>query len=61
MGGPWRSREFDPAAWHPPTPHVADPEARPDNAMRIVVAYLVSVSVLSAALLTVVAKFGYAW
>ena len=62
MGGPWRSREFDPVAWRPPAAHAGpDPDDTRDNMLAIVIAYIVSVAVLSGLMLTVVLKYGYGW
>ena len=51
MGGPWRAKGYDPAAWRPPVPHRSDetqsPGARVEWAKltRIVVTYVASVVV----------------
>jgi hypothetical protein len=31
MGGPWRARDFDPAAWRPPAAQAIAQTARPDR------------------------------
>ena len=64
MGGPWKARGFDPAAWRPPTAHV---DAHPDPAgaqgghdymIGIVIGYLASV-VTSIAIMLTLMKHGW--
>jgi hypothetical protein len=51
MGGPWRAKGFDPAAWRPPAPRVdaADQPVTPGAGFEtgIVLAYVVLVAVLT--------------
>lgn len=58
MGGPWRLRGFDPAAWRPPRPRVEvggdvdASRATRDYMTGIVIAYLASVLTSVAIMLT---------
>jgi len=53
MGGPWKVKGFDAAAWRPPAPHghLASPGAEPARGggeTRVVLAYVVSLVICAA-------------
>ncbi len=56
MGGPWRARDFDPRAWRPPVPRVeARVAAAPAGILgevAVVIAYITSMLVIMAVMLT---------
>ena len=56
MGGSWRARDFDPRAWRPPVPRVeARAAAAPAGILgeiAVVIAYIASVFVAMAVMLT---------
>jgi len=64
MGGPWRSRQFDPLAWQPPAPRLeverqtAESRSRGDCLLGIAVAYVVSV-LTSMAVMLALLKAGW--
>jgi hypothetical protein len=59
MGGPWRSRGFDPVAWRPPVPRIethaeADGSSGSQYLVGIVVGYVASVVTSIAIMLTLI-------
>jgi hypothetical protein len=57
MGGPWRARGFDSAAWRRPDSRVAVRAATDDHTARLVLAYVVAVLAVGGGLLILLARF----
>jgi hypothetical protein len=57
MGGPWRTRGFDPVAWRRPDSRVAVQAGTDDHAARLVLAYVVAVVAACSGLLILLALF----